>query len=67
MSRHDPDRPGYGNLRDKSDKGVLAEWRYWNDKIKAATGWGAALAAADEFRRCAESELRRRGLAVPSE
>ena len=40
---------------------LWAEYHHWNDKICASTGWGAALAAAAEFRRDTILELRRRG------
>jgi len=53
-------------VKTPSDEDVLAEWWRWDEKIKSATSWGAALAAADEFRKDAERELRRRGIPVPT-
>ena len=62
---HHIDQPGHGNLTEKSDAGVAAEYLFWNDKIKQSKTWGAAVGAAIEFRRDAERELLRRGLDVP--
>jgi hypothetical protein len=58
------DTVGKGSIRGKSDDGLAAEWHYWNDKIATATGWGAALAAADEFRASCQREINRRGIKV---
>lgn len=59
-------RPAAGRqIRDLTDDELLAEWHQWNDKIKNATGWGAAVGAADGFRRGCAQELRRRELPVP--
>ena len=49
-------------LVDMTEDELQIEWRHWNSIIAAATGWGASLAAANEFRRDCERELRRRGL-----
>ena len=37
-----------------------AEVLHWDSVIAGATGWGGSLAAADEFRRDAEREIRKR-------
>lgn len=58
-------KPVGKKIRDLSDDELLAEWHQWNDKIKNAPGWGAAVGAADEFRRTCAQELRRRELPVP--
>lgn len=47
-------------LVDMTDDELQIEWRYC--VITEATGWGESLAAANEFRRDCEHELRRRGL-----
>ena len=52
-------------ISELSDEDLIAEWHHWNDEIKAATGWGAALAAADEFRRACEQQIEKRGLKTP--
>lgn len=52
-------------IRDLTDEELVAEWKYWDEKIRSATGWGASLAAADEFRRQCESQIRLRGLMLP--
>lgn len=49
----------------KTTEELRAEWHQWNDNIKNATGWGAAVGAADEFRRDCARELERRGEKVP--
>jgi hypothetical protein len=41
---------------------LIAEWHRWDDEIRNATGWGAALAAANEARRDVENKLAQRGL-----
>lgn len=61
------DRPGHGNLKDKTDEGVIAEYNHWIQEISNATSWGAALGAADEFRRAAKSELLRRNITIPED
>lgn len=40
---------------------LRAEHEHWDKKIREATGWGAAVGAADEFRRDCAREIRRRG------
>jgi hypothetical protein len=50
------------NIKDQSDEELLKEYQYWNDKVKNATSWGAALTAADEFRRECYREINLRGL-----
>jgi hypothetical protein len=50
-----------------SDKALIDEYYHWNEKIKNATSWGAALAVADEFRKMCKSEMQRRGLPVGDE
>ncbi len=47
-------------LRDMTDAELLAEWQKWEDEITNAAGWGAALAAADEFRKDCAREMARR-------
>jgi len=39
---------------------LIEERQYWNYKITSATGWGASLAAASEFRDDCDRELLRR-------
>lgn len=34
---------------------LYAERDYWDNRIKSATGWGAAVGAADDFRRACET------------
>ena len=48
--------------RDLSDDALKEEYRTWNRKIREAKSWGAALAAAAEFREDCLKELKRRGL-----
>lgn len=47
-------------FREMTDDELQAEWQKWDDKISNATGWGAALSAADEFRTDAAREIQRR-------
>ena len=49
-------------LVDMTNDELQIEWRHWNSVIAEATGLGAPLATANEFRRDCERELRRRGL-----
>jgi hypothetical protein len=42
-----------------------SEYRKWDKKIAEATGWGAHLTAADEFRREAKLRILRLGGEVP--
>lgn len=44
---------------------LLAERDRWNHKIAAATSWGSALTAANEFRRACDREIERRQLLDP--
>lgn len=44
---------------------LYEEYHHWNWQIAQATSWGAALTAADEFRKDALREIRRRGLPDP--
>lgn len=60
-------RPTNKPIRDLTDTELLSEWAYWNEKIKAATSWGAALAAADAFRKSCETQLNRRNIEIPKE
>lgn len=39
---------------------LRVEHRYWDDKISGARQWGAAVAAADSFRRGCERWIKRR-------
>lgn len=52
-------------INDLSDTELLKEFHDWNNKIKTATRWGAALSVAYEFRRCTEIELLKRGIPIP--
>lgn len=58
-----PDLP----FNEMTDEALLAEYRTWDHKIREATSWGAALAAADSFRRSARRVLERRGVPIPDE
>jgi hypothetical protein len=49
-------------LREMTDNELREEWKMWDHKIRTASGWGAALAVANTFRKNCESELGRRGL-----
>lgn len=51
-------------IKKLSDDGLIAEWTKWKEKIEAATSWGAAIAAANEFRQDCEREINRRNLSV---
>lgn len=53
-------------FRDMTDAELRAEHDKWDSKIRNSTGWGAAVAAADEFRRECRREAARRGLDVLS-
>ena len=48
------------SLPDMTDAELQAEWQRWDDEVTNATGWGAALAAADEFRKDCTREMARR-------
>lgn len=39
---------------------LIAERDYWAAKVARATGWGAGLKAADDFRRACETWIKRR-------
>jgi len=54
-------------IRDLTDDELLAEWHLWNDKIKNAKSWGAALAAANGFRHSCERQLRLRNIPIPTD
>lgn len=66
MTDHEPVKPVAPpkdkRLSEMTNAEVLAEWSKWDDQIKNATGWGAAVGAADEFRTDAARELHRRGI-----
>ena len=47
-------------ISDLTDDELALEFKKWDDYIKDATGWGAALTAADEFRSACEKEMRKR-------
>jgi hypothetical protein len=51
-------------IRDLSDEELVKEWHCWDERVKKATGWGAALAAADGFRKDCERQIIKRGLKV---
>ena len=53
-------------IKNLSDNQLLLEWSYWNKKIKETPGWGAAVAAANEFRAECESEILLRNLEIPN-
>ena len=54
-------------FHEMTDDALLQEWRHWNEKIRNASGWGASLAAAAEFRADIARALARRGLPAPPE
>lgn len=56
-----PSTPGKGKLNEKTVDELWEEYRFWNEKITNASDWGAALAAANEFRRDILAELHWRG------
>lgn len=45
-----------------TDAELRAEHAKWDAKVRGATRWGAALAAADSFRAQCERELGRRAI-----
>ncbi len=47
-------------LREMTDDELQAEWQKWENKVATANGWGAALSAADGFRKQAAREIQRR-------
>lgn len=47
-------------IRYLSDVDLLQEWYTWDYKVRKAKSWGAALSAADEFRRECQGEIDRR-------
>ena len=55
------------HLSDMTDDELTAEFNQWDGYIKSATGWGAALGVANDFRRKVEQEqARRRAFAHPN-
>lgn len=52
------------NIRDLSDEALLHEWAQWDRKIRNASGWGAAIGAAIEFRSECTREIAKRNLRV---
>lgn len=52
-------------LSQATNEELLVEWNYWNSMIQNASSWGAALAAANEFRQDVEQVMKRRGMAHP--
>lgn len=52
--------PFKGKIRDLTDIQLRQEREYWKQKIEEASAWGGAVAAAIEFFRDCESEIRRR-------
>ena len=48
-----------------TDAELRAEFERWDRRIREATGWGAALAAADGLRKICIGEFTRRGLKPP--
>jgi hypothetical protein len=55
------------SLFELSDGELVSEYNLWNNKVKDATAWGAALAAADKFRKECWLEMQHRGLEVDNE
>ncbi len=51
---------GSGPIEALSDTDLLLEWNYWDKKIANATSWGAAVAAAHEFRQICQREIDKR-------
>jgi hypothetical protein len=49
-------------LCEMTNEELKMEWKMWDEKIKNATSWGAALAAAVEFKKDCEREMRLRGV-----
>lgn len=49
-------------IRDLTDDDLIDEFHKWNNKIKTATSWGAALSAANEFRQECQREIDRRNI-----
>ncbi len=47
-------------FHEMTDAELRIEADKWDAKIRNATGWGAAVAAADSFRKQCERELDRR-------
>lgn len=48
-------------ISELTDEELEAEYKKWDEYISNATGWGAALTAADEFRTaCAKEMLHRK-------
>ena len=52
-------------LHEMTDAELRADFERWDKRIREATGWGAALAAADGLRKINIGEFRRRGLEPP--
>ncbi|MBS9720213.1 MazG-like family protein [Tianweitania sp. BSSL-BM11] len=53
-------------FREMTDEELAAERDRWDQKIKNASGWGAALAVADSFRRNCDRQIERRKRAHPA-
>jgi hypothetical protein len=51
-----------GNMHDLTVAQLREEIAYWDWEIVNATAWGAALAAANGFRKLAQHELARRNV-----
>lgn len=60
-------RPTNKPIRNLTDTELLSEWHYWNEPIKAAPSWGAALAVADAFLASCETQLKIRKFTIPGE
>lgn len=52
-------------FRDMTDDELLAEYIKWDEKIKNATGWGAAVGVAGGWRDACGRILAERGVKVP--
>ena len=52
-------------IKDLSDEELLKEFLYWHNEIKNTPSWGAALAAASEFRTACHRQILLRGLDLP--
>lgn len=53
-----------GDIRERTVAELEDEVAYWTWEIEHATSWGAALAAANGFRRLAQAQLARRKAAA---
>jgi hypothetical protein len=54
-------------IRDLTNEQLIAEWKDWDDRIRNTKSWGAALAAANGFRKECQREINKRGLVVKNQ